>query len=113
MTVLEVLGTGASMLGRHRNAVVWQRVAVPKRRIFSKERPMLQMIHKGVRIHVHLWQVDDENWTGKCILIRPDQTTQEFVPKNRIFTTRELAREAAIEEARQYIDRPPALAQTT
>jgi hypothetical protein len=74
---------------------------------------MLQAIHKGVRIHVHLWQVDDGNWTGKCILTRPDQTTEEFVPKNRVFTTRKLAKESAIEEARQYIDRPATFAQTS
>jgi hypothetical protein len=61
--------------------------------------------YKSVRIALHFWQVADGKWAGKYWLTKPDATREEFKPLEATFPTREDAKESALQEAHEYIDR--------
>ena len=65
---------------------------------------VIQAIYKGVEIELELHQLPNGNWTGECV-IDPNHSPERFVPNKREFSSRELAKTSALEEARQRIDR--------
>ena len=63
---------------------------------------MIQTIHNGVEIELELRQLENGNWIGECI-VDPKGQRERFVP-DRQFTTRELAKESALEVVRRHIE---------
>ena len=69
----------------------------------------LQAIHNSVEIRVAVSSEKDGYWTAICLLVWPDYSTETLVPTpdGRVFISRELALESAVEDARRYIDHHP------
>ncbi len=59
--------------------------------------------YKDVGIELHLRQDPDGAWTGRCSLVKPDGTREEFKRDPRVFLSMEDAKESALEDAPSYI----------
>jgi hypothetical protein len=63
----------------------------------------------GVEIKIDLSQRNDGTWTGRCDLKWPDGRTATLILDDRVFTTRDVFQDGAIEDARRFIDIHPHL----
>jgi hypothetical protein len=66
---------------------------------------MIQEFHKGVEIELELHQLAHGNWSCDYTLITHPRRTQTTHPGDREFPTMDLAKEYALQEARDEIDR--------
>ena len=69
---------------------------------------MIQEFHKGVEIELQLHQSAHGNWKCDYTLITHPQRTQQFHRGDSEFSTMDLAKEFALQEARDTIDKNPA-----
>ncbi len=65
---------------------------------------MIRTTHEGIEIRIDLLDTDGI-WGGTCVLTFPDRTTETLRIKDRRFSSRDLAIESAVEDARGFIDR--------
>ena len=65
---------------------------------------MVATTYRGVLISVELLQDVGGNWTGKCELSFAGVRTETLVHGNRVFATKQQAKNEALAEARQFID---------
>jgi hypothetical protein len=68
---------------------------------------MIQAIYKGIEIEMEMHQQAHESWKCDYTLIKHPDRTQTLHHGDREFSTMELAKEYAVQEARDAIDRRP------
>jgi hypothetical protein len=66
---------------------------------------MIQFVYKGVEIELVLHQQTHQRWKCDYTLITHPNRTRTLHPGGQIFPTMDLARDAALQEARDAIDR--------
>ncbi len=66
---------------------------------------MIQAIYKGIEIEMEMHQQAHEEWKCDYTLIKHPDGTKTLHHGDRKFRTMELAREYALQEARDAIDR--------
>ena len=66
---------------------------------------MIQAIYKGIEIEMEMHQQAHQNWKCDYTLIKHPQRTETLHHGDKEFPTMELAREHALQEARDAIDR--------
>jgi hypothetical protein len=71
----------------------------------TKEPIVIQAIHKGIEIEMELHQLAHGFWKCDYTLIKHPERTQTIHHGDKEFPTMDLAREYALHEARDAIDR--------
>jgi hypothetical protein len=69
---------------------------------------MIQAIHKGVEIELQIHELAHGLWKCDYTLITHPERTRKFHPGSREFLSEDLAKETALQEARDAIDRDTA-----
>ena len=66
---------------------------------------MIQAIYKGIEIEMEMHQQAHEHWKCDYTLIKHPERTETLHHGDKEFPTMELAKEYALQEAREAIDR--------
>jgi hypothetical protein len=73
--------------------------------LIEEQTIMIQAIYKGIEIEMEMHQQAHEYWKCDYTLIKHPERTQTLHHGDKEFPTMELAREYALQEARDAIDR--------
>ena len=73
--------------------------------LIEEQTIMIQAIYKGIEIEMEMHQQAHEHWKCDYTLIKHPERTETLHHGDKEFPTMELAKEYALQEAREAIDR--------